>query len=345
VSVHSRAPLRIDFAGVWTDVPTYADHHGGAVLNAAITLFVRVDFLLGDNRIRLRAEDLGERVSLESSGLIHYDGKLDLHKAALNMLPVTGGIEVLSRSDAPSGSGLGASGALDVALLAGLARCRKDDYSAEELAEFGYQLEAGELGLLGGRQDQYAAAFGGFNEFTFRGEGAGGGEAETRRLSVSSEAADDLARHLVLVHTGQSHFSSRTHARVWEAFEAGEVQVTSALAVMRDLVAPAAKAIESGNWPSLAELVAENWREQQQLDPTITTPRTREIEAAALDAGAWGLKATGAGAGGCVVILCPSGTRTRVHEAVTRSGGEVLDCTFSSQGVAVWEEEGVASDA
>ncbi len=345
MSVHSRAPLRIDFAGGWTDVPTYVDRHGGAVLNAAITLHMRVDFLLGDSRIRLRAEDLGERVSLESSGLIRYDGKLDLHKAALNMLPVTGGIEILSRSDAPSGSGLGASGALDVALLAGLARCREEEYAPEELAEFGYQLEAGELGLLGGKQDQYAAALGGFNEFTFRGEGGQEGPVEVRRLDVSAEAVDDLSKHLLLVYTGHSHFSSQTHARVWEAFDSGEKQVTEALATMRDLVSPAAKAIEAANWQALAELVAQNWREQQQLHSTIAKGRTREIESAALAAGAWGMKATGAGAGGCIVILCPSASRMGVREAVTRVGGEVLDCTFSAHGVEVWEEEGLVSDA
>jgi len=334
VSVHSRAPLRIDFAGGWTDVPAYADRHGGAVLNAAITLYMRVDFLLGDERIRLRAEDLDQRVSLESSALIRYDGTLDLHKAALNMLPVTGGIEILSRSDAPTGSGLGASGALDVALLAGLARCREEEYSPDELAEYGYQLEAGELGLLGGRQDQYAAALGGFNEFSFS-----RGSVETRRLNVSPEATQDLAQHLVLVYTGHSHFSSQTHARVWHAFEAGETDTMEALAVMHNLVAPASQAIESGDWRALARCVDENWRQQQRLDMTIATSRTRDIEGVARAAGAWGMKATGAGAGGCIAVLCPAGARSPVCDAVARAGGQVLDCGFSAYGVEVWEEE------
>jgi D-glycero-alpha-D-manno-heptose-7-phosphate kinase len=305
------------------------------VVNAAIAIYMRVDFLLGDHRIRLRAEDLGKRVTLATSGLIRYDGTLDLHKAALNMLPVTGGIEVLSRSDAPSGSGLGASGALDVALLAGLARCREEHFTPNELAELGYELEAGELGLLGGKQDQYAAALGGFNELTFPVEG----EAQARRLSVSGEAAEDLATHLVLAYTGHSHFSSQTHARVWDAFESGDARVTGALRAMHDLVSPAADAIAAESWEELAAIVAENWRHQQQLDSTISTPRTRVIESAAFEAGAWGLKATGAGAGGCVVILCPSTERERVREAVSGAGGQVLECSFSNHGVAVWEEE------
>jgi len=337
VSVHVRAPLRIDFAGGWTDVPTFCALHGGAVLNGAISLSVRAEFFLGGNRIRLNAEDLGERISLESSGLIKYGGKLDLHKAALNMLPVTGGIEILTRSDAPGGSGLGASGALDVALVAGLARCRQDEYAPEELAEFGYQLEALELKLLGGRQDQYAAALGGFHEFGFAGQGV-----EIRRLGVGAEAAADLARHTLLIYTGHSHFSSQTHARVWDGFSAGEPEVIDALHTMRDLVAPAAKALESGDWERLAGFVAENWRQQQRLDATISTERTRAIEAAGMSAGAWGLKATGAGAGGCLVMLLPADERADAANAVTRAGGRVLDMEYSSAGVEVWEEEDVA---
>jgi len=337
MSVHARAPLRIDFAGGWTDVPTFCDLHGGAVVNGAISLSVRAEFRLGGKRIRLNAEDLGERVSLESSGLIRYDGKLDLHKAALNMLPVSGGIEILTRSDAPGGSGLGASGAIDVALVAGLARCRQEAYAPEELAEFGYQLETLELKLLGGRQDQYAAALGGFHEFEFADQGV-----QIRSLDVSAEAAAHLAQHTLLIYTGHSHFSSQTHARVWDGFSAGEPHVIDALHTMRDLVAPAAKALESGDWEGLAGFVAENWRQQQRLDATISTERTRTIEAAVMSTGAWGLKATGAGAGGCLVVLLPEKRRADVADAVTRAGAKVLDARYSSAGVEVWEEEDVA---
>jgi D-glycero-alpha-D-manno-heptose-7-phosphate kinase len=161
MTLHARAPLRIDFAGGWSDVPVFADAEGGRVVNAAIDRYVHVEVVLGARRIRLHALDLDEHVTLATSRDIRYDGTLDLHKAALNMLPVTGGIEILTRSDAPGGSGLGASGALDVALLAVLAQARNERYAREELAELGYLLETSELGLLGGRQDQYAAALGG----------------------------------------------------------------------------------------------------------------------------------------------------------------------------------------
>ena len=340
MSVHARAPTRIDFAGGWTDVPAFAEREGGAVVNAAITLSVHVDFLLGGQKIKLIAEDLAEHAIFASSGSMAYDGKLDLHKAALNMLPVTGGIEILSHSDAPGGSGLGASGALDVALVAGLSHCRGEPYSPEELAELGFELEAQELKLLGGRQDQYAAALGSFHALSFTESGV-----QTRHLDVNDEAARDLEAHMLLVYTGHSHFSHATHDRVWTAFGEGDPTVREALAIIRDLPTDASAALEAGDWRRLAKVMDDNWIQQRRLHPTISTPKTARIEDAARNAGAWGLKATGAGAGGCMVILCAPDRRSEVADGVEAAGGQLLEAGFASEGVTVWEREDADHDA
>ncbi len=336
MTIFARAPVRIDFAGGWTDVDRFAQACGGFVTNAAINLYTHGEFLLGHNRIRLNAEDVGEHVSLPGPADIKYDGVLDLHKAALNMLPVTGGIEILTRSDAPAGSGLGASGALDVTLVAGLARCRHEEFDREDLADLGYQLEAVELGLLGGRQDQYAAAFGGFHEFHFDGT-----TVQSRPLVVGPELETEFAKHLTLLYTGQSHFSSKTHERVWAAYERGESSVCEALLRIRDLGREAARAIESTDWQCLAEVVDENWVQQQRLDVTISTPRVRQIERAVRDAGAWGVKATGAGAGGCLLVVSPPDQRPHVMKSAELAGARVLAFAFDMEGVTVREEEEV----
>jgi len=338
--VHSTAPLRIDFAGGWSDVADFAEREGGTVVNAAISIRVDVDFLMGGGSIRLHAEDVGEHITLASSGSLVYDGRLDLHKAALNMLPVTGGIEILSRSEAPPGSGLGGSGALDVALLAGLAHCRQESYDRRELAELGFLLEASELGLFGGKQDQYAAALGGFLELEFR-----AGQVGVHRLSVSESAARELGKHVVLVYTGQTHFSSQTHARVWEAYNSGNETVMDSLRCIRDAAREAGHAIEAGDWKALATLVDENWRNQLRLDTTMLTPATTKIDIAVRDAGAWGLKATGAGAGGCLVVICPPERRTAVTGAAQANGGKVLDFGFTLDGVTVWQQEDAAEES
>ncbi|MSR05698.1 MAG: hypothetical protein EXR93_01305 [Gemmatimonadetes bacterium] len=331
---HARAPARIDFAGGWTDVPAYVERHGGVVVNAAINRYVQVDVLHGGTGIALHAEDLQQRVRCDSSADIRYDGTLDLHKAALNMFPVTGGIEVLSKSDLPLGSGLGGSGALDVALCAALSRAREELYDKADLAEMGFDLEARELKLLGGRQDQYAAALGGFHELTFRPDAV-----ITRELAVTPAMAADLCAHSVLVYTGQSHFSSKTHERVWRAFEAGEAGTLDALEGIHEAGTEIGARVDAGDWQGVAQVMDDNWRLQQALDVTIATDMTKRIEAAARGAGAWGLKATGAGAGGCLYVLCGPAHKGPVAEAVTTAGGKVIEFAFDFGGVTVWQDE------
>lgn len=338
--VRARAPVRVDFAGGWSDVPVFAERQGGLVTNAALATYVHVDALRGGRGIRLAAEDQGERVAVAGAAGLTYDGRLDLHKAALNMLPVTGGIELLTRSDVPSGSGLGASGALDVALVAVLARLRGETYDRAELAELGFDLEAKELALLGGRQDQYAGALGGWHELAFSADGV-----MVRPIFPTPEQARELESLLVIAYTGQSHFSSQTHARVWDAFRDGRPDVVDALLVIRELGASAAAALRAGQWRALAAVVDENWRQQQRLDGTISTPAVRVVERAARGAGAWGLKATGAGAGGCLLVLAPPGRRGEVARAVEAAGATVLPAQFDFTGVTVWEDDAPADRA
>ncbi len=335
MSFRARAPVRIDFAGGWSDVPEFADTEGGAVVNAAIALYVHVECRVGGGSYRLFAEDVDERVFLPSPADVVYDGTLDLHKAALNMLPVPGGVEIISSSDVPPGSGLGGSGALDVALLQGLAACRGESYDAAELAEMGFLLETSELKLAGGRQDQYAAALGGFHEFSF---GAGAG-VEARSLDITAEAATAFSRHVAVVYTGQSHFSSQTHERVWQAYREDGAGVADAIRVMRDLVTPVAQSLEAGLWSEVGRLMDENWTQQQRLDATISTDASNDIESAVRAAGAWGLKATGAGAGGCLVIVGPSDRQADIATAATAGGGRVLEWSFALEGAKSWQVE------
>jgi D-glycero-alpha-D-manno-heptose-7-phosphate kinase len=330
--VRIRAPLRVDFAGGWSDVPVFADAEGGVVTNAALALHAHVELLHGGQGIRLAAEDLGERVAVAGPAGLVYDGHLDLHKAAVNMLPVSGGLELLTRSDVPAGSGLGASGALDVALVAALARFREEAYDRAQLAELGFQLEAVELGLTGGRQDQYAAAFGGWQELRFAADGVTVHPIHPERVAVR-----ELEAMLLVAYTGQSHFSMQTHARVWTAYAEGRDGIQDALRSMRDLAIDAADMLRAGDWRGLAGIMDENWKQQQRLDGTISTSRVRTIEEALRTAGAWGLKAAGAGAGGCLVAIVPPDARSTAIDAATAAGARVLESRFDFEGVTEWE--------
>jgi D-glycero-alpha-D-manno-heptose-7-phosphate kinase len=331
MTITVRAPVRIDFAGGWSDVPTFAGEHGGQVVNATISRYAEVEGRLLAGQIRLISEDLGETFECPVDETCRYDGHLDLHKAALKMTGVEHGVELVSRVQVPPGSGLGASGSLDVALVTCLLEVRGDhSRSAEEVAELAFQLEAVELGLTGGRQDQYAAALGGFLHLEFSGDGV-----SVNRLAISDDHTRELESSLVIGYTGQTHFSSGTHDRVWQAYREGNRDVVDAIHTMKQLVTPLAKALVAGDWKEVARLVDANWLEQQRLHESIATDGTRAAEAAARRAGVWGMKAAGAGAGGCMVFIGPPERREAIAEAVNQAGGTVLDFRFESRGVRV----------
>src|SRR6059036_282335 len=161
-AVHASAPVRLDFAGGWTDVAPFSAREGGVVVNGAIGLHVHVELKLGGTLLRFVAEDLGETLECANVGGLTGHGKLPLLMAALRMFPVLGGFTLTTRSDAPPGSGLGSSGALGVALVGALTRARQDATASrpQDVADQAWQVETIEARLPGGKQDQYAAALG-----------------------------------------------------------------------------------------------------------------------------------------------------------------------------------------
>lgn len=332
--VCARAPLRVDLAGGGTDVAPFAAKHGGAAVAAAISRSVHVEVRLGGGTIRLRAEDRERHVTVPQSAAITYDGNLDALKAALNMLPVTGGIEILTRSDAPPGAGLGERGALNVALLAALAHCRNQAYDATELAELAFQLEMEELRRLGGRQDPYIAALGGVHQLSFGEEAVG-----ARALSLDQQRLADLGAHLLVVYQGRAYAGESATRRLREACAAGAPEVLNALAGLRDLVPPVVAALEAGDWRRLGGLFGEAARHHACLDPIWSSPPTRSLVDAARGAGAWGVKPSGPRPGASLVILGPTDRRPAIADAVRAKDGVVLDGEVGSQGVTVWRED------
>lgn len=324
----------MDLAGGGTDVPQFANQHGGAAIGAAISLSVHVEVRLGGGTIRLRSEDRDRRVTLAQPSAISYDGNLDGPKAALNMLPVTGGIEILTRSDGPPGAGLGERGALAVAVLAALAHCRHEAYDPTELAELAFQLQTLELGRMSGRQDPHLAALGGVQALE-----VGGAGVVARRVPLDSGLAAECRDHLMLVYPGRAYGAESAARRIWDAVAAGQPDVVDALTGLRDLVTPVADCWAAGDWPRAGRLFAEGARYYAVLDPIWSSPAFTSLVTAMRDAGAWGVKPAGPRAGASLVALGPSDRRAQVLSAAAAHGGVVLDCSLAAHGVHVWRED------
>jgi D-glycero-alpha-D-manno-heptose-7-phosphate kinase len=323
----------VDLAGGGSDAAPFLMRQPGAAVAVALTLFARVEAWLGGGTIRLRSEDRRQHVTLRSPAELVYDGKLDAAKAALNMLPVTGGIELLSRCDAPPGAGLGERAARNVALLAALAHCRNERLAASELVELAFQLETCELKRLSGRQDSYVAALGGVHALGFDHH-----TVEARSLALGSDQLAELGSHLLVVFPGRAYAAEHSARRMWEALAAGDPVLMGAIAGLRDLASPMESALAAGQWRQVGSLLNAAAEYHAQLDPVWSAPPTRALVAAARAAGAWGVKPAGPRTGASLVAMGPPERRQEIARAVESQGGLVLDCRPALEGVEVWRE-------
>lgn len=327
-TVAASAPVRLDFAGGWTDVPPFSATEGGAVVAAAIGLRTHARVVCSGTEIRLVSEDLDDELRLPGNVTPLPDGRLDLLKAALRLHPV-GPCTLTTRSEVPPGSGLGSSGSLDVALVAALSAVRGVSRTATQVAEEGCRLERDEAGIAGGKQDQFMAAFGGFQHLGFRDP-----EVTVTPLVMDPAFAAELEGSVVLCYTGMSRISGRTIARVIAAYERREPGIVRALHGVRDLAGRMAEALRAADLVRVAEILSRNWEYQQQLDPAMRTTDMARLEAAVGAAGALGGKAAGSGAGGCMFFLAP-GRTTEVSQAAREAGASILPVTWSPDGVRV----------
>ena len=326
---HATAPMRLDFAGGWTDVPPFSAREGGVVVNGAIGLRAHVELHLGGKLLRLVSEELGETLECANSGgLVH--GKLPLLTAAVRRFPVLGGFTLTTRSDAPPGSGLGSSGALGVALVGALTRARQETASGQDVADHAWQVETIEAGLPGGKQDQYAAALGGFHRLSFRDPDVG---VEPVTLGPAFAAA--LERQTLICYTNTSRVSGDTISRVMGAYERGDRTVTGALHGLKETGSAMAEALRAADLARVGALLSENWKHQQALDDGMRTAEMAQLEAAATEAGAFGGKAAGAGAGGCMFFVMRGDARD-VARTVAAGGARVLPLSWATEGVRVW---------
>lgn len=326
----AQAPVRLDFAGAWTDVPPFSAREGGIVVNAAISLHAHVQLNLGGTLLRFVAEERGETLECANAGGLTPGGKLPLLTAALRMYPILGGFTLTTRCDAPAGSGLGSSGALGVALVGALSKARLERIDDRDAAEQAWQVETGEARLPGGRQDQYAAALGGFHRFTFRDPDVG-----VEPLTLDPAFASALERQILLCYTNKSRISGDTIARVMLGYEQGNGRVTGALRALRDVGNAMSDAMRAADLARVGVLLGENWQHQQALDDGMQTPEMARLETALAGAGALGGKAAGAGAGGSMFFLMKGPARA-AEAAARAAGATVLPFTWAAEGMRAW---------
>jgi D-glycero-alpha-D-manno-heptose-7-phosphate kinase len=319
------APVRLDLAGGWTDVPPYSTRRGGVVVSAAVELFAHAEVTPRPRGYRLVAQDLGQELELVEPAELAAGSDLPLLRAGLRMLP-PGPCTLVTRADAPPGSGLGSSGAMDVALVAALSAARGESPDVRTLADLACRLEGVEAKIPGGRQDQFAAAYGGFLRLEFHDP-----DATVEPLALDPAVADALGRRMLLCYTGASRFSGATIGRVMAAYERGDPAIAGALDGIREVAEAMPAALLAGDLARIGALLSANWRLQQALDPGMRTPDMARLEQAMAEAGVLGGKAAGSGAGGSMFFLGPADPAPAVA-AARRLGMRLLPVRWAAHG-------------
>ena len=332
--MRARAPVRIDFACGWTDVARFCQETPGAVVNAAISIYsyasIRRNEAESAQGIQIYAADFNLYIKAENIRRLEYDGNADLIKAAIRHLDVDESFQITTRSDAPPGSGLGTSAAMGVALIGALSHLVGRPLLAHEIAELASEIEREELGILGGKQDQYASAIGGVQFMEFFGETV---RAAPLRLPPRTQL--ELQKHLVLCYTEQSRLSGDIHERVTEAFTSGEPGTTAAMANLKSIARHMKERLLLGDLEAFARLMSENWENQKRLHPSVTNERIEELFAIAGDSGAAGGKACGAGGGGCLVFIAEPDHEHLLRQALQDAGARMIDFVFDHQGLQI----------
>jgi D-glycero-alpha-D-manno-heptose-7-phosphate kinase len=316
-------------------VAPYCDECGGAVLSATVNRYAYASIRRNGANFEIRSLDYDSTVSFAFDEDVVFDGQLDLAKAVIDWSRSTGlvneGVEVFLHNDAPPGSGLGSSSALTVALIGALAEYGGVKLTPYEMAELAYKVERQDAGIKGGRQDQYASVFGGFNFIEF-----GGSKTVVNALRLQPETLLELEYSLVFAYVGGSHFSSHIIERQIENYKTGSEDYLEMMNGMKTLANEMRRCLLTGDLQGFGRLEDASWQSKRKLAEGVTNGRLDSIYECAREAGALGGKVSGAGGGGFMFFVCDPRSRFAVQEAIVRHGAELVPLSFVQEGVRTW---------
>src|SRR3984893_4086231 len=334
----SKAPLRIGLAGGGTDVSPYSDIYGGAILNASVSLYASANIEpLEENTIILSALDHKEEYRHEWSKVLPVDGKLDLLKGVYNRIQkdfgmAQAGFRLTTFVEAPAGSGLGTSSTLVVAIIGVFAEMLRLPLGEYDIAHLAYEIERKDLQIAGGRQDQYAAAFGGVNYMEFYGDD----NVVVNPLRIKQQYLFELENNLLLYYTATNRESAKIIEKQSKNVVDKKEKSIEAMHQLKQQSQMMKEAILKGRLHEIGEILDFGFRQKRQMAEGISNSMLEEIYDEAKKAGATGGKISGAGGGGFMIFYCPGISKYRVTEALIKFGGYCKPYQFVDHGLTTW---------
>lgn len=337
--IRSKAPLRLGLAGGGSDVSPYSDLYGGLILNATINLYAYCTIEeTTDEQIALIAADLEESVCYPSAGSLPIDGVCDLHKGVYNRVvkefhkdPLS--FKMVTYSDAPPGSGLGSSSTMVVAILKAFVEWLNLPMGDYEIARMAYEIERKDLQLSGGKQDQYAAAFGGFNFMEFLCDD----HVIVNPLRIKRWIIDELESSILLYYTGASRSSAKIIDEQRKNTSQGNPMAIEAMHRIKQSAVDMKEALLQGNIKVFARILGQAWNDKKMMASSISNVMIDEAFQIAGKAGAIAGKVSGAGGGGFIIFMVEPPQRMQIVRALNKLCGRVVDFQFSEGGTHGWK--------
>lgn len=337
--VRARAPLRLGLAGGGTDLSPYCDRFGGAVLNVTIDRFAFAHITPNpEGEVTFRARDLGVEERHPFGAPLRLDEGLMLHRAVYDHIVKTylGGeapaLNVSTTIDAPAGSGLGSSSALVVALVEAFRLALDLPLGPADVAHLAFEIERRKLGLAGGRQDQYAAAYGGVNFIEFLADD----KVLVSPLRVPRAYLNEFESSLVICFTGQSR---RSETIIKEQIEGLVGMNAGTIESMHQLKADAAlmrEALLRGDMRDMATILMRSWTAKKRTASGVATEAVERLFDLAMREGGWGGKVSGAGGGGFLMFFTDPENRHHLISTLNAAGGQASSVKVTFEGAEAW---------
>ncbi len=334
----SKAPLRIGLAGGGTDVSPYSDEFGGAILNATISLYASASIeITNSGGIILEALDRDEYQQFEFQKLLPLNGTLDLLKGVYNRIQKDYGIiennfRLSTYVDAPAGSGLGTSSTLVVAILGAFVEMLKLPLGDYDIAHYAYDIERNDLKLAGGKQDQYAATFGGVNFMEFYEND----KVIVNPLRIKHEYLNELENNLILYFTATSRESATIIKEQQKNVTEQNEKSIEAMHQLKEQAKMMKEILLKGELNKIGEILDFGFEQKRQMAKNISNSLIEQIYTSAKKAGATGGKISGAGGGGFMIFYCPGNTRYNVIKTLSNFGGISRPYQFAKHGLTTW---------
>lgn len=336
----ARAPLRLGLAGGGTDVSPYCDRFGGYVMNVTIDKYAYATIDASpDNRVHFVSLDAGMSEVCAPEDLDVAPGPLQLMKGVWRRVAAqffdgaAPPVRIRAHSDAPPGSGLGSSSTMVVALVTAFAEYFGLPLGEYEIAQLAYHIERNDLGLSGGKQDQYAASFGGFNFMEFY----AAERVIVNPLRIKEWIWAELESSLVLYFTGVSRASASIIDEQSRNVRDGDGASLDAMHRLKEEATRMKEALLRGDLDLLAEVMRAGWDAKKRSASSISNPAIDAVERLAFAHGARAAKVSGAGGGGFMMFMCDPSDRVRLVAALRQAGGTVYDAHFTHHGATSWK--------